>query len=43
MRDKRNTYRILVEKAERKRPPGIPKYRWMDNVKMDSIDCYGLD
>jgi hypothetical protein len=35
MRPKRNTYRILVGKPERKRPLGRPRHRWMDNVKMD--------
>jgi hypothetical protein len=28
---KRNAYRTLVGKAERKRP----RYRWMDNIKID--------
>jgi hypothetical protein len=32
---KRNAYRILVGKSEGKRPLGRPKYRWMDNIKMD--------
>jgi hypothetical protein len=33
--EKRNTYRILVGKPERKRPLGIPRQRWVDNIKMD--------
>jgi hypothetical protein len=32
---KRNTYRILVENPEGKRPLGRPRRRWMDNIKMD--------
>jgi hypothetical protein len=45
MGEKRNAYRILVEKPERKRPLGRP--RWVDNIKMDlkrdRIGWYGLD
>jgi hypothetical protein len=33
--DKRNAYRILVGKPEGKRPQGRPRYRWVDNIKMD--------
>jgi hypothetical protein len=32
---KRNTYRLLVEKPEGKRPLGRPRQRWVDNIKMD--------
>jgi hypothetical protein len=35
MGEKRNAYRILVEKPERKRPLGRPRRRWVDNIKMD--------
>jgi hypothetical protein len=31
----RNTYRILVEKPEGKRPLGRPRRRWVNNIKMD--------
>jgi hypothetical protein len=31
----RNAYRILVRKPERKIPPGRPRYRWEDNIKMN--------
>jgi hypothetical protein len=32
--EKRNAYRILVGKPEGKRPLGIPRCRWVDNIKM---------
>jgi hypothetical protein len=32
---KRNACRILVRKTEGKRPLGIPRRRWVDNIKMD--------
>jgi hypothetical protein len=35
MEKKRNAYRILVGKPERKRQLGRPRYRWEDNIKMD--------
>jgi hypothetical protein len=35
MREKRNTYRLLVGKPEGQRPLGRPRRSWMDNVKMD--------
>jgi hypothetical protein len=35
MVEKRNPYRILVEKPEGKRPLGRSRYRWVDNIKMD--------
>jgi hypothetical protein len=35
MREKRNAYRILVGKPEGKRPLGIPRRMWVDNIKMD--------
>jgi hypothetical protein len=31
----RNTYKILVEKPEGKRPLGRPRRRWEDNIKMN--------
>jgi hypothetical protein len=33
--EKRNAYRILVRKAEGKRPLGTPRHMWVDNIKMD--------
>jgi hypothetical protein len=35
MEEKRNAYRILLGKTERKRPLGRPRRRWVDNIKMD--------
>jgi hypothetical protein len=35
MGEKKNAYRILVEKPEVKRPLGRPRHRWVDNIKMD--------
>jgi hypothetical protein len=42
---KRNPYRILVRKAEGKRPLGTPRRRWVDNIKMDlrEIGWDGVD
>jgi hypothetical protein len=34
MGEKRKTYGILVGKPEGKRPPGRPRRRWMDNIKL---------
>jgi hypothetical protein len=34
----RNAYRILVGKAEGKRPLGRPRGSWVDNIKMDLIE-----
>jgi hypothetical protein len=34
MRETRNAYRILVGKAEGKRPLGRPRRRWLDNIEM---------
>jgi hypothetical protein len=35
MGETRNAYRILVGKAEGKRPLGRPRRRWVDNIRMD--------
>jgi hypothetical protein len=35
MGEGRNVYRVLVGKPERKRPPGRPRLRWEDGIKMD--------
>jgi hypothetical protein len=44
-RQKRNTYRISGGKQDVKRPPGRPRHRWVDNIKMDlreRMEWYGL-
>jgi hypothetical protein len=33
--EKRNAYRLLVEKPEGKRPLGRPRCRWVDNIRMN--------
>jgi hypothetical protein len=35
--EKRNAYRLLVGKPERKRPLGRPRHRWVDNIMMELI------
>jgi hypothetical protein len=49
MGDKRNVYRLLVGKPEGKRPLGIPRCRWVENIKRDlrglgwgDVDWIGL-
>jgi hypothetical protein len=45
MGEKRNAYKILVEKPEGKRSLGRPRRRWVDNIKMDvrEIGWDGMD
>jgi hypothetical protein len=38
MGEKRNAYRVLVGKAEGRRPLGRPRRRWVGNIKMDLRD-----
>jgi hypothetical protein len=42
--EKRNAYRILLGKPERKRPLGRPRRRWVNNIKKDlkDIGCDGV-
>jgi hypothetical protein len=49
MGEKRNAYRLLVEKPEGKRSLGRPRHRWVDNFMMDlgevgwvDVDWIGL-
>jgi hypothetical protein len=45
MGEKRNVYRLLVDKPEGKRPLGRPRHRWTDNIKMHlrEIGLSGVD
>jgi hypothetical protein len=38
MGEKRKVYRLLVEKPEGKKPLGRPRYRWINNIKMDLLE-----
>ena len=49
MGEERRVYRVLVGKPEGKRPLGIPRRRWVDNIRMalqevgcGYMDCIGL-
>ena len=35
MGEERGVVRVLVGKPEGKRPPGRPRRRWVDNIRMD--------
>jgi hypothetical protein len=43
MGENRNTYRLLVGKPERKRPPGRPRRRLVDNIRMDLVEVRWSD
>ena len=45
MGEGRGLYRVVVGKPEGKRPLGIPRHRWEDNIKMDlqEVGGGGLD
>jgi hypothetical protein len=36
--EKVNAYKFLVGKPEGKRPLGRPRRRWVDNIKIDSLE-----
>jgi hypothetical protein len=38
MGEKRNVYRLLVEKPEGKRPLGRPRRGWIGNIKVDLLE-----
>jgi hypothetical protein len=38
MGERRKAYRLLVRKPEGRRPLGRPRYRWMNNIRMDLIE-----
>jgi len=35
LEERRGVYRVLVGKPEGMRPPGRPRHKWEDNIKMD--------
>jgi hypothetical protein len=43
--EKRNAYRLLVGNPERRRPPGRPRCRWLDNIRIDlgEVGCGDVD
>jgi hypothetical protein len=41
MGGKTNAYRLLVGKAEGKKPLGRPRRRWVDNIKMNLLEIGG--
>jgi hypothetical protein len=43
MGEKRNAYRLLVGKAEGRRPLGRPIRRWLDNIRMDLVEVGWVD
>ena len=45
MGEERGAYRVLVGKAEGKRPLGRPRRRWVDNIRMDlqEVRCWYVD
>jgi hypothetical protein len=45
MGEERKVYKVLVGKPEGKRPPGRPRRRWEDGIRMDlrEIDLGGVD
>ena len=45
MGEEREAYRVLVGKPEGRRPLGIPRRRWVDNIRMDlqEVGCEYMD
>jgi len=45
MGEERGVYRVLLGKPEGKRPPGRPRRRWVDNIRMDfqEVGCGYMD
>jgi hypothetical protein len=38
MREKRNTYRLLVGKPKGRRTLGRPRHRWLNNIRMNLVE-----
>jgi len=45
MSERRGLYRVLLGKPEGKRPLGIPRHRWEENIKVDlqEVGCGCVD
>jgi hypothetical protein len=45
MGEERKVYKVLVGKPKGKRPPGRPRHRWEDGIRMDlrEIGLGGVD
>jgi hypothetical protein len=45
MGEERNAYRLLVGKPEGKRQLGRPRFRWVNNIRMDlgEVEWRGVD
>ena len=45
MGDRQGTYMVLMDRPKARRPLGIPRHRWEDNIKMDlqEVGCGGTD
>jgi len=45
MGEERGVYRVLLGKPEGRRPLGIPRRRWVDNIRMDlqEVGCGYMD
>ena len=45
MGEDEGVYRVLVGKPEGRRPLGIPRHRWVDNIRMDlqEVECRHVD
>jgi len=45
MSEERGVYRVLMGKPEGKRPLGIPRRRWVNNIRMDlqEVGCWYMD
>ena len=43
--EERRVYRVLVGKPDGRRPPGRPRRRWVDNIRMDlqEVGCGYMD
>jgi hypothetical protein len=36
--EKKNAYRLLVEKPQGRRPLGRPRHGWLNNIRMDLVE-----